>query len=167
MNPDDVLIIEPLGKQHDRAAFSCGVQELDRYLKRQAGQDVRRRTARVFVCKAKSSNMVVGFYTLSALSLDLGSLPEHLTRKLPRHPIPAALIGRLAVDQSTRGLGIGRMLLTDAFKRTACAGEQIAVYAMVVDAKDRNARRFYEAFGFNSLRDQPMRLFLPLESIIV
>jgi len=118
VKPDDALVIEPLGRRHDRAAFSCGVQELDRYLKRQAGQDVRRRTARVFVCMAKSSNVVVGFYTLSALSLDLGSLPQHLARKLPRHPIPAALIGRLAVDRSTRGLGIGRMLLTDAFKRT-------------------------------------------------
>ncbi len=167
MNPDDALVIEPLGRQHDRAAFSCGVRELDHYFKRQAGQDIRRRTARVFVCTAESSNVAVGFYALSALSLDLGSLPERLARKLPRHPVPAALIGRLAVDRSVRGLGIGRMLLTDAFKRTVCAGEQIAVYAMVVDAKDRNARQFYEAFGFNSLRDQPMRLFLPLESIIV
>jgi GNAT superfamily N-acetyltransferase len=167
MNPDNALVIEPLGKQHSRAAFSCGVRELDRYLKRQAGQDVRRRCTRVFVCKGKSSNVVIGFYTLSALSIDLGSLPERLARKLPRHPVPAALIGRLAVDRSVRGLGIGGMLLTDAFKRTVRAGEQIAVYAMVVDAKDRNARQFYEAFGFNSLRDQPMRLFLPLESIIV
>ncbi len=167
MSSDDTLIIEPLGKRHDRAAFSCGVQELDRYLTRQAGQDVRRRIARVFVCTAEGSNVVVGFYTLSALSLDLGSLPEHLARKLPRHPVPAALIGRLAVDRSSQASGIGRMLLADAVKRTASAGEAIAVYAVVVDAKDENAKRFYEAFGFMSLRDRPMRLFLPLGSTIV
>lgn len=163
MSPDDALIIEPLNKQHDRAIFSCGIPELDHYLKRQATQDVRRRTTRVFICKTKSSNIIIGFYTLSAISLDLESLPKHLARKLPRHPIPAALIGRLAVDQSTQGLGIGHMLLTDAYKRTLSAGEQIAVYALAVDAKNQNALQFYEAFGFSSLQDQPMRLFLPLK----
>ena len=166
MNDLDALVVEPLGRHHDRAAFSCGVQELDRYLERQAGQDVRRRIARVFVCTAGSSNTVVGFYTLSALSLDLASLPEASARKLPRHPIPAALLGRLAVDRASQGLGIGRMLLADAVKRTVSASEEIAVHALVVDAKDDNARRFYEAFGFRSLRDQPMRQFLPLGSIV-
>ncbi len=165
MSSSEALIIEPLGRRHDRAAFSCGVPELDRYLKHRAGQDVRRRIARVFVCTAKSSNVVIGFYTLSALSLDLGSLPEHLARKLPRHPIPAALIGRLAVERSFQGKGIGRMLLADAVKRTLSAGEEIAVYALVVEAKDETARRFYEAFGFIRFRDRPMRLFLPLRSV--
>ena len=167
MTPDDGLTIEPLGKRHDWAAFSCGVPELDRYLARQAGQDVRRRIARVFVCTAEGSNVVIGFYTLSALSMDLSSLPEHLARKLPRHPVPAALIGRLAVNRSSRGRGMGRMLVADAVKRTLSASEEIAVYAVVVDAKDRGAKRFYEAFGFESLRDRPMRLFLPLGSITV
>ena len=99
----DALIIEPLGKRHDRAAFSCGLPELDRYLARQAGQDVRRRIARVFVCTTEGSNTILGFYTLSALAINLSSLPEELSRKLPRHPVPCALIGRLAVDQSARG----------------------------------------------------------------
>ena len=110
----DALVIEPLGKRHDRAAFSCGLPELDRYLARQAGQDVRRRIARVFVCTAEASDTVLGFYTLSALAIDLSSLPEELSRKLPRHPVPCALIGRLAVDQSVRRHGLGRMLLVDA-----------------------------------------------------
>jgi len=162
MTPDDALIIEPLNKQHDRAIFSCGTLELDRYLKRQASQDVRRRITRVFICKTKNSNAVIGFYTLSAISLDLSSLPKHLAHKLPHHPVPAALIGRLAVDQLTQGQGIGRMLLTDAYKRTISASEQIAVYALTVDAMDQNALQFYEAFGFAAFQDQPMRLFLPL-----
>ena len=118
----DALIIEPLGKRHDRAAFSCGLPELDRYLARQAGQDVCRRIARVFVCTVGKANAVLGFYTLSALSIDLASLPEQLSRKLPRLPMPCALIGRLAVDHSAHERGLGRMLLADAVKRTVAAG---------------------------------------------
>lgn len=119
----------------------------------------------MFVCTSDGCNIVLGFYTLSALSLDFGSLPENLARKLPRHPIPAALIGRLAVDRSSRQRGLGWMLLADAVKRTVHASEEIAVYAVVVDAKDSAARRFYENFGFKTLPDQPIRLFLPLTSI--
>jgi GNAT superfamily N-acetyltransferase len=158
------LVIEPLGKQHDRATFSCGVAELDDYLKRRAGQDVRRRIARVFVCTEGGSDAVLGFYTLSALAIDVGALPEAQARKLPRHPVPAAIIGRLAVDRSAQGKGLGRLLLTDAIQRTLAASEQVAIHAVVVDAKNEAARRFYRAYGFLSLPDQPMRLFLPLSS---
>ena len=161
----DVLVIEPLGKRHDRAAFSCGLPELDRYLARQAGQDVRRRIARVFVCTVEGTDTVLGFYTLSALAVDLSSLPEELSRKLPRHPVPCALIGRLAVDQSVRGHGLGRMLLVDAIKRTMGVSDILAIHAVIVDAKNNVAKRFYEAFGFTPMQDDPMRLFLPLGSI--
>ena len=155
-------VIEPLGRRHDRTAFSCGLPELDRYLARQAGQDVRRRIARVFVCTAGDVDAVLGFYTLSALSVDLSSLPAALTRKLPRHPLPCALVGRLAVDRSAQGRGIGRMLLADAVKRVAAAGETVAMHALIVDAANDDARRFYEGFGFVPLQDDPMRLFLAL-----
>ncbi len=161
----DALIIEPLGKRHDRAAFSCGLPELDRYLARQAGQDVRRRIARVFVCTTDGSNTILGFYTLSALAIDLSSLPEELSRKLPRHPVPCALIGRLAVDQSVRGHGLGRMLLVDAIKRTMGASDVMAIHAVIVDAKNNAAKQFYEVYGFAPMQDDPMRLFLPLGSI--
>jgi GNAT superfamily N-acetyltransferase len=159
------LIIEPLGKQHDRAAFSCGVAELDDYLKRRAGQDIRRRISRVFVCTESGSKAILGFYTLSALSIDLSSLPEHQARKLPRHPVPVALIGRLAVDRSAQGKGLGRLLLADAIQRTLGASEHLAIHAVVVDAKNATAREFYRAYGFLSLADQPMRMFLPLRSV--
>ena len=162
MTGSDALIIESLGRRHDRAAFSCGLPELDRYLARQAGQDVRRRIARVFVCTAGETDAVLGFYTLSALSIDLTSLPDELSRKLPRHPVPCALIGRLAVDRSAHGRGLGRMLLADAVKRTMAAGETVAMHALIVDAATEDAKRFYERFGFAPLTDDPMRLFLPL-----
>jgi len=156
------LVVEPLGRRHDRASFSCGLRELDRYLARQAGQDVRRRIARVFVCTDRDAGTVLGFYTLSALSIDLSSLPEELSRKLPRHPVPCVLLGRLAVDVSAHGQGLGRMLLADAIKRVMAAGETVAMHAMIVDAANEGAKRFYEGFGFTPLRDTPMRLFLPL-----
>ncbi len=161
----DALVIEPLGKKHGRAAFSCGLSELHRYLARQAGQDVRRRIARVFVCTAESTDTVLGFDTLSALGIDLSSLPEELLRKLPRHPVPCTLIGRLAIDQSLRGHGLGCMLLADAIKRTMSASGILAIHAVIVDAKNNAAKQFYEGFGFAPMQDDPMRLFLPLGSI--
>ena len=158
----DALVIEPLGKQHDRTAFSCGLPELDRYLARQAGQDVRRRIARVFVCTVGNSHVVLGFYTLSALSIELASLPKELSQKLPRHPVPCAPVGRMAVDRQAHGWGVGRMLLADAVKRVVSAGETVAMHALIVDAANDDAKRFYERFGFAPLTDDPMRLFLPL-----
>lgn len=162
MTDPDVLVIELLDRRHDRTGFSCGLPELDRYLARQAGQDVRRRIARVFVCTTGKTDAVLGFYTLSALSIDLASLPNELSRKLPRHPVPCALIGRLAIDRSAQGRGIGRLLLADAVKRVTAAGETVAMHALIVDAANEDAKRFYEGLGFQSLTDDPMRLFFPL-----
>ena len=166
MSPDEALIIEPLGKHHDRASFSCGVPQLDRYLGRQAGQDVRRRIAGVFVAVgATAPERILGFYTLRALAIAAAELPPEMARKLPKHPLPAALIGGLAVDAAAQGTGIGKTLLMDAIHRALAVAKEIAVFAMVVDAKDENARRFYEGFGFIPLPETPNRLFLPLSSV--
>ena len=116
----------------------------------------------MFVWTAGEADAALGFYTLSALSLDLASLPEELARKLPRHPVPCALIGRLAVDASVHGRGVGSLLLADAVKRVAAAGKTVVMHALIVDAANDAARRFYEGFGFAPLRDAQMRLFLAL-----
>ena len=165
MNDQSDLVIEPLGKKHNRAAFSCGIDELDRYLQRQASQDTKRRIARVFVLRSGTdAQTVLGYYTLSALSIDLATLPDDLAKKLPKHPIPAALIGRLAVNAPAHGTGLGRILLADAIKRTLALSDEIAVYAMVVDALNADAEAFYQGFGFTKLNAATNRLFLPLKS---
>ncbi len=160
------LVVEPLKAVHDGNGFRCGVESLDRYLEKRAGQDTRRRISRVFVAATREEpTKVVGYYSLSALSIELKQLPEKLARRLPKHPVPAALLGRLAVCGSARGKGVGKMLLADAVKRTISASEQIAVYALVVDAVDESAESFYRKFGFSRLGDESRRLFLPLKSI--
>ena len=155
------LLIEPLGKHHERAGFSCGQPELDRWFQLRAGQDEKRNVARVFVA-VDAELGVVGFYSLSSMSISLGSLPEEIAHKLPRYDaIPAALIGRLARDRRMRGQGVGELLLADAIRRILGAGRSIAVFAIVVDAKDERAVDFYQSFGFRRFPLQPKRLFLP------
>ena len=153
-------MIEPLGKHHDRARFSCGQPDLDDWFRTRASQDEKRNVARVFVAVSQDQE-VLGFYSLSSLSLALDSLPEEVTRKLPRYgAIPAALIGRLARDERARGQGIGELLLADAIQRILGAGRSVAVFAIVVDAKDERAAEFYRGYGFQEFPLQPRRLFL-------
>jgi ribosomal protein S18 acetylase RimI-like enzyme len=153
------FVIEPLGK-HDRARFSCGQPDLDAWFRLRASQDEKRNVARVFVA-VDAELGVVGFYSLSSLSLSLESLPEAVARKLPRYDaIPAALIGRLARDERVRGQGVGELLLADAIRRILGAGRSIAVFAIVVDAKDERAVDFYRTFGFQAFPSRPKRLFL-------
>jgi GNAT superfamily N-acetyltransferase len=160
------LVIGPLNHAHNKTGFQCGVEALDRYLKKQARQDIKRRISRVFAAtKLDNPNTVIGYYTLSTLSIELNQLPEKLARKLPKHPVPAALIGRLAVSNAAQGQGVGKMLLADAIKRTLAVSDQIAIYAMVVDAIHNNVKGFYEQFGFTCIGDNSPRLFLPLKSI--
>jgi GNAT superfamily N-acetyltransferase len=155
------ILIEPLGKHHDRAKFSCGQPDLDDWFRLRASQDEKRNVARVFVALDAELGLV-GFYSLSSLSLSLDSLPEKVAQKLPRYDaIPAALIGRLARDERARGKGVGELLLADAVRRVLDASRSVAVFAIVVDAKDDHASRFYEAFGFRPFPLQPRRLFLP------
>jgi GNAT superfamily N-acetyltransferase len=160
------LVTEALNNRHDRAGFRCGETSLDDYIQKQARQDVKRRVSRVFVAtQPEQPGVIVGYYTLSTLSIELDELPETLARKLPRHPIPAALLGRLAVSQAAQGHGIGRMLVADALKRTLAISDEIAIYAMVVDAIDEGAQRFYEQYGFAPLGAGSRRLFLPLKGV--
>jgi GNAT superfamily N-acetyltransferase len=152
------------GKLHDRSAFSCGSPELDRYLRDFASQDIRRDVARVFVAIA-AGRTVHGYYTLSAASVRRDDLPAERAKRLPRYPVPAALLGRLAVDENARGQGLGAHLLMDAIERVRLASETLAVHAVIVDALDDRAAAFYRKFGFVMFPDADRRLFLPMATI--
>ena len=160
------IVLEPLGKQHDRSKFACGEAELDDWFRRRAGQDERRNIARVFVA-VDSELGVVGFYSLNSFRLDFDELPEEIARKLPRYDgIPAAPIGRLARDIRVRGKGVGELLVADAVRRILSAAQSLAVFAIMVDAKDERAATFYESFGFRRFPLRPNRLFLLASSAV-
>lgn len=158
--------VEPLGRQHDRTAFRCGVEPLDRYLKQQARHDADKRVAAPFVAVDPPDMRVLGYYTLSASVLALADLPDDLARKLPRHrQFPVTLLGRLAVDQSAKGRGLGEHMLLDAMNRSLAHADQIAAMAVVVDAESDDAARFYEHYGFMRLQAHPPRLFVPMAMV--
>ncbi len=147
----------------DRAAFNSGSEPLNRYLREQATQDIRRRVAACFVALADGQR-IVGYYTLASASLLLAGLPASTGQKLPRYPtVPAVRMGRLAVDQTFKGQGLGGALLADALDRAARS--EIAAYALMVDAKDEVASAFYRHHGFIALPDSPLALFLPLATV--
>ena len=158
--------VAPLAKSHDRSAFACGSDALDRYLQQQARQDAEKRVAAPFVLVAPPASTVLGYYTLSASIITADELPAELSKKLPRYPqLPVTLLGRLAVDQGQKGKGLGEFLLMDALHRSLDAADRIAAMAVVVDAKDAAAEAFYKHFDFRPLQQQPTRLFLPMKIV--
>lgn len=158
------FVVEGLSGVHERRHFDCGVPVLDRYLKEQAGQDVRRRVALCYVACELGQKFVAGYYTLSAGDVPLQDVPDELARKLPRYPVvPIIRIGRLAVDRTFQGRRLGAALLWDAAMRALRA--EMGVFALAVDAKDESASAFYRNFGFQSFASAPDRLILPLATL--
>lgn len=151
--------LEPLGEKHDRTNFSCGQEPLDRYIRTQATQDIRRRISTCFVAVETDTGNLAAYYTLAAASIPTPDLPAEITKKLPRYPtLPAVRIGRLAVDLRFQGRGLGGALLADALRRVLAAAP--AAFALLVDAKDDKAVAFYRRYGFAPLAGQPRTLFL-------
>ena len=149
--------IEPFGN-HDRAAFSCGSEPLGSYFREQVTQDIRRRVSNCFVA-VDANNAVAGYYTFAAAGLPLSELPPELTKRLPRYPLlPAALVGRLAVDLKYHGVGLGSAMIADAGERALRA--EPAIFALVVEAKDETAAAFYHHLGFQAFTSRPNGLFL-------
>ncbi|RME68582.1 MAG: GNAT family N-acetyltransferase [Alphaproteobacteria bacterium] len=162
---DGSIVIEPLAAHHDRASFTCSNETLDHYIREQAGQDTRRGIARVFVAVAVDDpHRILGFFTLSATSVTALHLPVEVAKRLPRHPVPAALLGRLAVDRSVAGCGLGGILLADAVKRTLVAAQTLAAAVIVVDPIGDAAQSFYANHGFRSLEGPERRMFLMLSA---
>ncbi len=156
--------IEPLSPGHDRKAFSSGVAALDRYLQELVTQDIKRRLSNCFVA-LDEAGVISGYYTFAASSLPLTELTARQIKRLPHYAsLPAALIGRLAVDKRFQGRRLGSTLIMDAAQRAARTDP--AIFALVVDAKDDDAVRFYEHHRFQRFISRPMSLFLPLSTAL-
>lgn len=157
-----IFHIQPLDAEIGTADFQCGSAALDEYIRRYASQDVRRNVARVFVATPESDpQQLAGYFTLSAGSVNCANLPATLAKKLPRYPVPVALVGRLAVDTKFQGKGLGSILLADACQKVQQASAVLAVAGIIVDAKDDNVAAFYKHFGFIPLQGQADRMLLP------
>lgn len=148
---------------HDRDGFDCGVPELDDYLKRLAEQHRRKGVSTPFVLvDTDVPSEILGYYCLSAAQVDAAKLREGDRKKLPRYPVPCFRLGRLAIRKDRHGQGIGKLLLACAVDRCLKARNDVAAYALIVDAKDQNARQFYEHYGFAAFAGEPMTLYLGL-----
>lgn len=163
-SPGASFTVAVLNEQHDRSGFSCGKESLDRYLRQQAGQDMRRRVTICYAATDNETQRVAGYYTLSASSMLLTEVPAPFGKKLPRYPdVPVARLGRLAVDERYRGRSLGSALLWDAMDRSARS--EVAVHALLVDAKDDEASAFYAHHGFVALDVERRRMMLPVATI--
>jgi GNAT superfamily N-acetyltransferase len=155
---------EPLA-DHDRVSFSCGIPELDDYLRQQASQDAKRKVAAPFVM-VDETRRILGYYTLSAYGVRVEELPPDLAKKLPKYPlIPTTLLGRLAVSREHQGQKLGTLLLMDALYRSWKNSAQIASVGVVAEAIDDAARKFYLHHEFVSLPEHPRKLFIAMMTI--
>lgn len=160
------LIVSSLDKAlHDRTGFDCGKPPLNDFLTTRAAKHQAQRVSRTFVLADDAKPAcILGYYSLSNCQIAREELQEREAKTLPRHPVPAVMLARLAVDQSQQSKRYGTWLLMDAIKRCVLVGQQSGVYALVVDAKDDEAKRFYERYGFIAITDRPMTLYIPLET---
>jgi len=161
--PSPPVAIEPLAAHHDRRAFSCGVEALDLYLRRFARQHAEANISRTYVALDGAS--VRGFYSLSMSGIRRDHLPEKYRTRFPNFPLPVARLARLAVDLKHQRQGLGELLLADALQRCLQISTAIGMLGVIVDAKDEQARGWYERYEFERLPDAPLTLWLPTAAI--
>jgi predicted GNAT family N-acyltransferase len=157
------LRIAVLNDAHDRDGFTCGIESLDRYLKTQAGQDVRRKANAVFVLSRDAEpDRILGYYTLCAMAVSQGEVPEAARKHVPRYPlVSCTLIGRLAVARDQQGQRLGSILVADALRRAFESASTVGSSMVIVDALDEAAAGYYAAHGFVRLPDS-LRLVMPM-----
>jgi GNAT superfamily N-acetyltransferase len=156
---------ERLDRSHQRDGFVCGKAPLDEFLRSLVSQYEKRKLGRTYVAVRPGEKRVLGYYTLASSTIALPALPPAAAKKLPKHPVPAVLLARLAVDQSMQGQGLGEDLLMDALNRALGLSAHLGIHAIVVDAIDESAKKWYLRYGFVQLLDDEMHLYLPLTSI--
>jgi GNAT superfamily N-acetyltransferase len=155
--------IEALAAHHDRRGFSCGVDSLDEYLRRFARQHAAANVSRSYV--AADHDVILGFYSLAMSGIRKDNLPTRQAARFPNFPLPVARLARLAVDQRHQRQGHGELLLADALQRCLRLSAEIGMIGVIVDAKDAQARAWYERYEFERLPDSPLTLWLPTAAI--
>jgi GNAT superfamily N-acetyltransferase len=154
-------------KKYQREHFDCGYSTLNDYLKKYAKQNHEKGIAKTFVAADKSESLKIdGFYTVSTSTIEFESLPESAKKGMPAYPIPAFLVGKLAVDNSAKGQGLGGELLVDALLRAVKVAQEVGIFAVRVDAIDMKAKEFYLKYEFVQFQDKPLSLFLPIKTIV-
>lgn len=159
------LQLAPYSREYDREVFDCGVDELNGFLKLQASQHQKKKLCSITLL-INEKKQVMGFYSISPFALQLSELPTKLAKKFPRDLLlPCWLIGKLALDESCKGLGMGAILLADALTKIQELSYRGGGYCAVVDAKSESVKPFYEHFGFRSIIDDGLRLYIPLNTL--
>ena len=154
---------EPIAKQHDRASFDCGEPALNEFLRRHARQNHERGAAKTFLAISKADGKtILGYYSLCPASLEYSRAPEAVRKGLARHDVPAFRLGRLAVNRSVQGRGLGGQLILAAGRRCLLAATEVGGVAILIDAKDERAAQWYSSYGAIPLTDAPLSLLLPL-----
>lgn len=156
---------EPLGPSHELAGFDCGVGSLNLWLDRHARAATGAGSAKTYVITDGKQKRVVGYHALTVASIDHQDATARATKGMPRNPIPAVLLARLAVDVSVQGQGLGAFLLRDAMERALAVSEQAGIRLLLVHATDKSARDFYSHFGFEPSPTDPMNLQLIIKDI--
>ncbi|MBF0287016.1 MAG: GNAT family N-acetyltransferase [SAR324 cluster bacterium] len=160
------LKVERLSNHHNKKNFDCGVIELNHYLQTMASQHAKKGVSRTFVLVEESnSNCILGFVTLTACEIESEMLPAPYSKKYPSK-IPGAKIGRLAISEKFQRQGFGEQLMVFAMHQAIIVHETLGLAGMLVDAKDKHALKYYEKYGFLSLLELPLTLFLPIKSIL-
>lgn len=158
-------IIELLNKSHDRQSFNCGSETLNQFLIRTARQHIQKGISRTFVLvDTEQPKTIIGFFTLSICEVQTEKLPPQLAKKYPTK-VPGVKLARLAVTQDWQRQGIGEILMLEGMKRALVIAENAGVIGLFVDAKDEEAKAYYQRYGFVSLSDTPLEMFLPLETV--
>ena len=158
-------VIEPLTKAHDCRAFACGVEALDDYIRKFAGQNQKTGVSQTFVATAAAGRETSGYYSIAAGAVSLLDIPEEKRKRLPRRPVPVAHLGRFAVDRNAQGKRLGEYLLIDAMRRIDLASQSIGVHAIEVVAINDAAREFYLKYGFTQLLDDRSHLYISMKTV--
>jgi GNAT superfamily N-acetyltransferase len=157
---------QPIGKHHDQAAFDCGEEALNEFLRRYARKSHELGGAKIFLAIDDSDGKtILGFYSLSPASVEFARTPDIVKRGLARHDVPAFRLARLAVDRRAQGRGLGGQLLLAAGRRCLAAAEEVGVVALLIDAKNERVARWYASYGALPMMDAPLTLLLPLQTV--